>query len=176
MKNCMDVVSVVCGSWVGVVWVLVCVCVGCVMYVMCVVCCVLCVCVCVCCVCCVCCRCVLLMYCGCSVVCGSGSGSSSCSGSVCLVATYSGGGYQVAVDEVDRGVSWVTGSGPGRKRIRLIRKTPAHLVGYLTHSRPKVWKRLRHVGFHRIFDSDHKRRRCEQNRDDVPSQDRTGVG
>ena len=33
------------------------------------------------------------------------------------------------------------------------------------------------LGFHRIFDSDHKRRRCEQNRDDVVlSQDRTGVG
>ena len=37
---------------------------------------------------------------------------------------------------------------PGRKRFRLIRKTPAHLAGYVTHSRPKVWKRLCHVGFH----------------------------
>ena len=26
-------------------------------------------------------------------------------------------------------VSWVSGSGPGRKRIRLNRKIPAHLVG-----------------------------------------------
>ena len=83
----------------------------------------------------------------------------------------------VAVDEVGRDVFWVSGSGPGRKRIRLIRKTPAHLAGYVTHSRPKVWKRLRHVGFHRISDSDHKRRRREQNRDGViPSQERTGVG
>ena len=94
-----------------------------------------------------------------------------------LVAAFSNAGHRVAVDEVDRDVFWVSGSGPGRKRIRLNRKTPAHLVGYLTHSHPKVWKRLRHVGFHRIFDSDHKRRRCEQSRDDVvPSQDRTGVG
>ena len=94
-----------------------------------------------------------------------------------LVAAYSDVDYEVVADEVDRGVCWVSGSGPGRKRIRLIRKTPAHLVGYLTHSRPRVWKRLCHIGFHRIFDSDHKRRRCEQSRDDVvPSQDRTGVG
>ena len=94
-----------------------------------------------------------------------------------LVTAYSEVAHRVVADEVDRGVCWVSGSGPGRKRIRLIRKTPAHLVGYLTHSRPKVWKRLRHVGFHRILDSDHKRRRCEQSRHEVvPSQDRTGVG
>ena len=94
-----------------------------------------------------------------------------------LVAAYSDAGGRAAVDEVGRDVFWVSGSGPGRKRIRLIRKTPAHLVGYVTHSRPKVWKRLRHVGLHRIFDSDHKRRRCEQNRDgSIPSHERTGVG
>ena len=44
------------------------------------------------------------------------------------------------------GVHGVSCSGPGRKRIRLNRKNPAHLVGILTHSRPRVWKRLRHVG------------------------------
>ena len=32
-------------------------------------------------------------------------------------------------DEVDRDVSWVSGSGPGRKRIRLNRKTNAHPCG-----------------------------------------------
>ena len=42
-------------------------------------------------------------------------------------------------------VSWVSGSGPGRKRIRLNRKTPAHLVVSMVQSRPRVWKRLRHV-------------------------------
>ena len=45
-----------------------------------------------------------------------------------------------------RGVHWVSGSGPGRKRIRLNRKTPAHLAVYVVQSRPRVWKRLRHVG------------------------------
>ena len=94
-----------------------------------------------------------------------------------LVAAYSDAGHMVAVEEVGRDVFWVSGSGPGRKRIRLIRKTPAHLAGYVTHSRPKVWKRLRHVGLNRISDSDHKRRRCEQNRDGfIPSHERTGVG
>ena len=94
-----------------------------------------------------------------------------------LVAAYSEVLDEVVDAQVDRGVCWVSGSGPGRKRIRLIRKTPAHLVVYLAHSRPRVWKRLSHVGFHQILDSDRKRRRCEQNRqEDVPSQDRTGVG
>ena len=36
--------------------------------------------------------------------------------------------------------------GPGRKRIRLNRKTPAHLAGFRVQSRPRVWKRLRFVG------------------------------
>ena len=40
-----------------------------------------------------------------------------------------------------------SGSGPARKRFRLNRKTPAHFVGISAHSRPRVWKRLRHVGF-----------------------------
>ena len=74
------------------------------------------------------------------------------------------------------GFFWgVSGSSPGRKRIRLNRKTHAHLVVYMFQSRPRVWKRLRHVGLHRILDSDHKRRRCEQNRDGfIPSHERTG--
>ena len=49
------------------------------------------------------------------------------------------------------GVRWVSGSGPGRKRIRLNRKTSAQLVGLLIHSRPLVWKTLRHVVFFRYF-------------------------
>ena len=68
-----------------------------------------------------------------------------------LVAAYSDEGHLVAVDGDGQDVCWVSGSGPGRKRIRLIRKTPAHLVGYVTQSLPKVWKRLRHVGFHACF-------------------------
>ena len=119
-----------------------------------------------------------LRYCSTRFACMTPSWRLPALGSVrSLVAAYSDGGHLVGVDEVGRDVCWVSGSGPGRKRIRLIRKTPAHLAGYVTHSRPKVWKRLRHVGFHCISDSDHKRRRCEQNRDGViPSQDRTGVG
>ena len=38
-------------------------------------------------------------------------------------------------------------SGPVWRRFRLNRKTPAHLAGLLIHSRPRVWKRLRQVGF-----------------------------
>ena len=39
---------------------------------------------------------------------------------------------------------------PGRKQIRLNRKTPAHFAGYMSHSRPRVWKSLSHV----VFSSD----------------------
>ena len=48
---------------------------------------------------------------------------------------------------------------PVGKEFDKTEKTPAHLVGYMSHSRPRVWKRLRHVVLHRISDSDHKRRR-----------------
>ena len=74
------------------------------------------------------------------------------------------------------GVRWVSGSGPGRKRIRLNRKTPAHLVGLLTHSRPRVWKRLSRVGFSGISMPDHTWRRCDQAYEgSTLAQDRTGV-
>ena len=60
------------------------------------------------------------------------------------------------------GVHRVSGSGPVRKRFRLNRKTPAHLVGLLIQSRPRVWKRLRHVGFSGISMPDHTGRRCDR--------------
>ena len=51
-----------------------------------------------------------------------------------------GGGVEVGDEEVH----WVSGSGPGRKKFD--RKPPAHLVGRsVNQSRPRVWKRLRHV-------------------------------
>ena len=50
-------------------------------------------------------------------------------------------------DAAGFGVRRVSGSGPVRKRFRLNRKTPARLAGLLTHSRPRVWKRLRRLGF-----------------------------
>ena len=53
-------------------------------------------------------------------------------------------------------VHWVSGSGPGRKRIRLYRKTPAHLAGFMVLSRPWGWKRLRHVRHFRVSIPDPK--------------------
>ena len=53
----------------------------------------------------------------------------------------------------DAGVDWVGGPGGGVKRVRLNRKTPAHLVKHSIlrfQSRPQVWKRLKirqHPGF-----------------------------
>ena len=48
---------------------------------------------------------------------------------------------------VSRGVDFVGFSGSGRKRFRLNRKTPAHLVGHSMHARARVWKRLHSSGF-----------------------------
>ena len=74
-------------------------------------------------------------------------------------------------------VHWVSGSGLGRKRIRLNRKKPAQLVGSVIQSRPRVWKRLRHVGQSVVSYADCKRRRYDQHDDGyVPVQSRTGVG
>ena len=64
-------------------------------------------------------------------------------------------------DIPDLGVHWVSWSGPLGRRFRLNRKTPAHLAGLLIHSRPRVWKRLRQVGFSGISLPDHTRRRCD---------------
>ena len=65
----------------------------------------------------------------------------------------------------------------GGKRIRLNRKTPAHLAGFMVQSRPRVWKRLRHVGFSCISIPDYKRRRGDQDSGGShPAQVRTGVG
>ena len=83
---------------------------------------------------------------------------------------------QAFVDGAAHEVSWVGGSHPGRKRMRLNRKTPAHAV-YVVPSRPRVWKRLRHVGLSSISVSDHKRRGGDQNVGECsPPQVRTGVG
>ena len=95
----------------------------------------------------------------------------------CLVAIYceaaGGNGSEVS----SSGVHWVSGSGPGRKRIRLNRETPAHLVGSLMQSRPHVWKRLRHVGFSGIPMLDHTRRRCDHAYGGTaPAHDRIEVG
>ena len=88
---------------------------------------------------------------------------------------------QVAqVDEVEvarREIHWISGSGLGRKRFPLNRKTPAHLAGLVIQSRSHVWKRLRHVGPSSVSIPDHKRRRSDQdNGGYAPAQVRTGVG
>ena len=64
-----------------------------------------------------------------------------------------------------------------RKRIRLNRKTPAHLVGFGIQCRPRVWKRLCPVEFSFSIVPDPKRRCIDQDHTDlVPAQIRTGVG
>ena len=78
---------------------------------------------------------------------------------------------QVAqVDEVEvasREIHWVSGSGPGRKRIRLNRK----------NQRPRVWKRLHCSGYSGIAGVDCKRRHSNQHDlEDSPVHPRTGVG
>ena len=94
-----------------------------------------------------------------------------------LVTAGVGAVREVIADGACPEVSWVSGSGPGRKRIRLNRKTPTHLAGYVVQSRPRIWKRLRHVGHFSVSIPDRKRRRGDQ---DVgvgsPAQVRTGVG
>ena len=69
---------------------------------------------------------------------------------------------EAVVDCAAHEVSWVGGSGLGRKRIRLNRKTLAHLAGFMVQSRPRFGKRLRHVGFSSVSIPDHKRRRGDQ--------------
>ena len=94
-----------------------------------------------------------------------------------LVPASIGAVREVDVDGVGQEVHWVSGSGPGRKRIRLNRTTPAHFAGFMIHFRPRVWKRLRHVGFSSVSIPDHKRRRSDQaNGGSNPAQVRTGVG
>ena len=76
-----------------------------------------------------------------------------------------------------RDVHFVGDSGPGRKRIRLNRKNPAHLVGLNVHARPRVWKGLHFSGCTGVSGVDCKRRRCNEHGDDGSLvHPRTGVG
>ena len=68
-------------------------------------------------------------------------------------------------------------SRPLRKRFRLNRKTPAHLVEVSAHSRPRVWKRLCQVGFLDHSMPDRSGRRCDHAvGGSVQEHDRVGVG
>ena len=81
------------------------------------------------------------------------------------------------VDCADEGVSCVRGSGLGRPGIRLNRKTPAHLLVSGDRSRPRVCKRLLHLGSSRFAIPDPKRRRGDQDGAGCnPVQIRIGVG
>ena len=62
-----------------------------------------------------------------------------------LVPDTSWEAQEVVAEGVGRRVRWVSGSGPNRRRIRLNRKTPAHLAGLVIQSRSRVWKRLSHA-------------------------------
>ena len=68
---------------------------------------------------------------------------------------------------VSRNVDFVGASGFGRKRFRLNRKTPAHLVGHCVHARPRVWKRLHFLGSLVFSGVDCKRRRCNRHGDET---------
>ena len=72
-------------------------------------------------------------------------------------------------------VHFVSCSGPGRNRIRLERKNPAHLAGFMVQSRPRVWKWLRHSVHSSISVLDHKRRRSDQD-DGCSCSDQDGGG
>ena len=75
------------------------------------------------------------------------------------------------------GVLCVSGSGMVRIRIRLNRKTTAHLVGFGIQCRPRVWKRLCPVESSFFIAPDLERRCSDQDHADlVPAQIRTGVG
>ena len=81
-------------------------------------------------------------------------------------------------DQVAAGGVQVVGHGFGsrKKRFRLNRKTPAHLVGHSVHTRPRVWKRLHFSGSLGTSDVDCKRMRFNQRDGDSLVFPRTGVG
>ena len=94
-----------------------------------------------------------------------------------LVAVNLADGHEVVSAVGRREVFRVRNSGLRRKRIRLNRKTPAHLAGLGVQSRPRVWKRLRPLDLYGDSFPGHKRRRGAQDYEGfIPSQVRTGVG
>ena len=93
-----------------------------------------------------------------------------------LVAAHSDAAGDPGDEVLGLGVHRVSGSGPVRKRFRPNRKTPAHLVVSMVQSRPRIWKRLRHLGFSGISMPDHTRRRCDHAYGrTVPAHGRIGV-
>ena len=94
-----------------------------------------------------------------------------------LVAANLADRREVVPAAASREFFWVRNSGFRRKRIRLNRKTLAHLAGFGIQSRPRVWKRLRPLDFFGDSFPAHKRRHCDQDHEGfIPAQARTGVG
>ena len=94
-----------------------------------------------------------------------------------LVAAYPESAGDSGDPDLVRRVPLVSRSSPFRKRFRLNRKTPAHFVGISAHSRSRVWKRLRQVGYSDLSMPDHTRRRCDHAIwDSAHEHDRVGVG
>ena len=90
----------------------------------------------------------LLLYCAARFACRTPTWRLPVPGCVVDLVTVGVGAVQeVAADGGCQEVLWVRSSGPGRKRIRLNRKPPAHLAGFAVQSRPRVWKRLHPVDF-----------------------------
>ena len=79
-----------------------------------------------------------------------------------LVADYPDSAGDCGAQVLALGVPLVCRSGLIRKRFRPNRKPPAHFVGISAHSRPRVWKRLRQVGFSHFSMPDRTRRRCDR--------------
>ena len=116
-----------------------------------------------------------LRYCAVRFACSTPTWRLPVSGHVArLITSHSGAGdCRVRLLEFIR----VVVLGPARKRFRLNRKTPAHLAGFFSHSRPRVWKRLRQDGISGSSLPDHTRRRCDHAVwDSVHEHDRVGVG
>ena len=114
-----------------------------------------------------------LRYCAARLACRTPTWRLPVSGNVVDLITASDGAVREAlVDDARQGVRWVSVSGPGRKRSRLNRKTPAHLAGFVVQSPPRVWKKLRHVGHSSVSIPDHDQDYGCSN----PAQVRTGVG
>ena len=77
-----------------------------------------------------------LRYCAARFACRTPTWGLPVSGHVVDLVTVSIGAMQVVIVDGDgHEVLWVSGSGPGQKRIRLNRKTPAHLAGFMVPSR-----------------------------------------
>ena len=107
----------------------------------------------------------LLQYCAARFACRTSTWRLPDSGHVAdLVTAVVGVTGEVVVDCAANDVSWVSGSGLGRKRFRSTKQknsgTPCGIYGSISSS--CLEKKLRHVGLSSVSIPDHKRRRGDQ--------------